>query len=214
MFFVGFNIHAVMLMQERGLTEAEAGGVFLSISVAHAVGTLLYGCIVVDAMRDKRMLLVVNTAVACVAMLAGAVFHGMRMAHVFGVVFGAMHAMVFLSLDATIPHFFGTKHLGSISGLARGISFFGGASGPLLFDVCKRATGSYTLAMCICAALMAAAGCLACFARDTSMELQGDTAYGPYGKECPVLHGVEDFAEGDALRLPGGDEREELLQRV
>eukprot|EP01062_Namystynia_karyoxenos_P033202 TRINITY_DN24417_c0_g1_i2.p1 TRINITY_DN24417_c0_g1~~TRINITY_DN24417_c0_g1_i2.p1 ORF type:complete len:513 (+),score=174.53 TRINITY_DN24417_c0_g1_i2:88-1539(+) len=165
-FFVGFNLHAIAVMQERGVSEAEASGVFISISTAHVAGTLFYGVAVVDAVRDKRRLLVINTAVACAAMLAGAYFHGMRMAHVFGVIFGAMHAMVFLSLDATIPHFFGLLHLGSISGLARGISFFGGATGPLLFDLCKSLTGHYSAAMCGCAGLMAAVGALACCASD------------------------------------------------
>eukprot|EP01065_Artemidia_motanka_P050823 TRINITY_DN8779_c0_g1_i2.p1 TRINITY_DN8779_c0_g1~~TRINITY_DN8779_c0_g1_i2.p1 ORF type:complete len:487 (+),score=91.36 TRINITY_DN8779_c0_g1_i2:79-1461(+) len=168
MFFVGFNLHAIAVMQERGVGIDDAGAVFISIAAAHISGTLLYGVVVVDAVRDKRKLLVANTAVACAAMLAGGLFHGMRSAHGFGVVFGAMHAMVFLSLDALLPHFFGVLHLGSISGLARGISFLGGATGPVLFDICKGYTGHFSLVMFVCAAAMALIGVLACFASDPS----------------------------------------------
>ena len=66
-----------------------------------------------------------------------------------GGVLGAASALSNIGLSTIIPETFGTKHLGSITGLFSTTGVGGSALGPLLFGLAFDSGGSYSMALLV-----------------------------------------------------------------
>jgi MFS family permease len=134
--------HQISLLGERGLSTAEAAANFMPQTVAGLVATLATGHLV-DRISSRWL------TVVAMLMLAGALLWAIVVdpgwsAIGFGVALGASGSSIRALEAASVPKYFGTKHLGSIRGFVASISVGSTAFGPLLFATGFQATGSYT----------------------------------------------------------------------
>jgi MFS family permease len=134
--------HQISLLGERGLSTAEAAANFMPQTVAGLVATLATGHLV-DRISSRWL-----TAVSML-MLAGALIWAVVVdpgwsALGFGATLGASGSSIRALESASIPKYFGVKHLGSIRGFVASVSVGSTAFGPLLFATGFEATGSYT----------------------------------------------------------------------
>jgi MFS family permease len=134
--------HQISLLGERGLSTAEAAANFMPQTVAGLLATLATGNLV-DKMSSRWL------TVASMLMLAGAMVWAVVVdpgwsALGFGVTIGASGSSIRALESASVPKYFGTKHLGSIRGFVASVSVGSTAFGPLLFATGFEATGSYS----------------------------------------------------------------------
>ena len=134
--------HQISLLGERGLSTAEAAANFMPQTIAGLVATLATGHLV-DRISSRWL------TAASMLMLAGALVWAVVVdpgwsAIGFGVALGASGSSIRALESASVPKYFGTKHLGSIRGFVASISVGSTAFGPLLFATGFEATGSYT----------------------------------------------------------------------
>lgn len=134
--------HQISLLGERGLSTAEAAANFIPQTVAGIVGTLITGHLV-DRISPRwlataSMLLLSTALVWAVLVSPGWSAVG------FGMAIGAAAPSMRALEAASVPRYFGTKHLGSIRGFVGSLSVGSTAFGPLLFAVAFESTGSYT----------------------------------------------------------------------
>ena len=134
--------HQISLLGERGLSTAEAAANFMPQTIAGLVATLATGHLV-DRISSRWL------TAASMLMLAGALVWAVVVdpgwsAIGFGVALGASGSSIRALESASVPKYFGTKHLGSIRGFVASISVGSTAFGPLLFATGFEMTGSYT----------------------------------------------------------------------
>jgi MFS family permease len=134
--------HQISLLGERGLSAAEAAANFMPQTIAGLVATLAIGHLV-DRISSRWL------TAASMLMLAGALVWAVVVdpgwsAIGFGVALGASGSSIRALESASVPKYFGTKHLGSIRGFVASISVGSTAFGPLLFATGFEVTGSYT----------------------------------------------------------------------
>jgi MFS family permease len=132
----------ISLLGERGLSTAEAAANFIPQTVAGLLATLATGHMV-DRINSRWL------TAASMLMLAGALVWAVVVnpgwsAIGFGVALGASGASIRALEFASVPRYFGTRHLGSIRGLVASVSVGSTAFGPLLFATGFELTGSYT----------------------------------------------------------------------
>lgn len=137
--------HQISLLGERGLSAAEAAANFMPQTIAGLVATLATGHLV-DRLSSRWL------TAASMLMLTGALVWAVVVdpgwsAIGFGVALGASGSSIRALESASVPKYFGTKHLGSIRGFVASISVGSTAFGPLLFATGFETTGSYTTAL-------------------------------------------------------------------
>jgi MFS family permease len=155
--------HQISLLGERGLSAAEAAANFMPQTIAGLVATLATGHLV-DRISSRWL------TAASMLMLAGALVWAVFVdpgwsAIGFGVALGASGSSIRALESASVPKYFGTKHLGSIRGIVASISVGSTAFGPLLFATGFEATGSYTTVLLGSVALPLAVVIAAIFVR-------------------------------------------------
>lgn len=134
--------HQISLLGARGLSPAEAAANFAPQTVAALTGTLVVGALA-DRIRHRWLIAGAMAALAGALVLGTAVTPGV-VAIAFGALVGAAGGGMRAVEVATFPHYFGTRHIGSIRGLVAALSVASTAFGPLLFAVGRDLTGSYT----------------------------------------------------------------------
>jgi MFS family permease len=137
--------HQISLLGERGLTAAQAAANFIPQTVAALVGTLAAGYL---ADRIKHRWLVI-AAMLC---LAGGLALGTQVtpgpsALAFGALIGASGGSMRAIEAASIPRYFGIRHIGSLRGLVAALSVASTAFGPLLYALALDETGGYTIVL-------------------------------------------------------------------
>ncbi|MFZ5847295.1 MAG: MFS transporter [Actinomycetota bacterium] len=134
--------HQISLLGERGLSTAEAAANFIPQTVAGLVATLATGHLV-DRISSRWL------TAASMLLLTGALGWAVVVnpgwsAIGFGVALGASGSSIRALESASVPRYFGTRHLGSIRGFVASVSVGSTAFGPVLFATGFQATGSYS----------------------------------------------------------------------
>lgn len=80
--------------------------------------------------------------------------------------YGVAGGLFVVVLTVAFPRFFGRAHLGAISGLNTSVMVFASAIGPILFDIGRKATGSFTVVLLLSCLMPVAVGIMGLRARD------------------------------------------------
>ena len=137
----GIFFHLVSIFDTQGLSAALAASVFVPVSIAAALSTLLGGYL-----ADRfplKYLLALSLVMQAVSLISVRILNGPGTAILFGVILG-----VSIGISRTVgtvvwPAFYGRLHLGSIFGFIFAISIIGAAIGPLPFGFVYDKIGSY-----------------------------------------------------------------------
>ena len=141
----------IPLLQDAGLTAAEAGGLAAIMGLSVMVGRLLIGFII-DRIFAPYVTAMAFTLVAlgCLALGLGGVDYAIFAAIALGFAVGAEVDLI----GYFTARYFGLQHYGAIYGLLYSVFIFGAAISPLYTGYIWDVTGNYDLALMIAAALM------------------------------------------------------------
>lgn len=143
--------HQISLLTARGLTVTEAAANFIPQTIAGLAATLVTGYLI-DRFAPRWMT-ASSMVVLAAALLWGTTVSPGLSAVFFGILLGTSGNMIRNVEASTLPHYFGTKHLGSIRGVVSSISVGGTAAGPLAFAAVYDRVGSYSPVMIASAAV-------------------------------------------------------------
>jgi OFA family oxalate/formate antiporter-like MFS transporter len=145
-----FNI--VSIFNEAGLDRTRAISIFLPASFV-AVSINFIGGWLSDYIRLKYLLML-NMLGIVLSAWALTQLDSFAWAYWVLVLGNGIFSGIFSVVNTvTWPRFFGTKHLGSISGFAMSWTVIASAFGPYLFSLALKFTGSYTVGIAICVAM-------------------------------------------------------------
>jgi MFS family permease len=169
--------HQISLLTARGLTVTEAAANFIPQTLAGLAATMATGYLI-DRYAPRWMTVGSMLALAAALLWGPTVQPGLS-AVVFGVLLGVAGNMIRTVEAATLPHYFGTLHLGSIRGIISSISVGGTAAGPLAFAAVYDAVGSYSPVMVASAAVPLSIAVWALVAREPVALLAGGAGSPP-----------------------------------
>lgn len=156
LFITAITFHIVSLFDEAGLDRIQAISIFLPASFI-AVAINFLGGWLSDYIRLKYLLMLnmLGIIIAGIALTQLGTFHW---AYWLLVVGNGVSSGIFSVINTvTWPRFFGTKHLGSISGFAMSWTVIASAIGPFIFSLSLKHTNTYTMGIAVC---MVMAACL------------------------------------------------------
>jgi MFS transporter, OFA family, oxalate/formate antiporter len=147
MYFTGLTFNIVSVFEEAGMTRARAVSIFLPASVI-ALVLNLFGGWISDHIRLKYL---ATAQAAGILISTFAVFFLSTPATVLILIIGngINGGMFGIVVNVPWPRFYGTTHLGRISGFAMGWTVAGSAMGPYLFSLALSLFGSYGAASVI-----------------------------------------------------------------
>lgn len=146
--FTAIAFHVVSLFEEGGMTRPQAFAIFLPASVISVLVRLAAGW-VSDHIELKRLLLVMLAGMAI--SMAGAMTLAPGPAVTALIVGnGIAGGLVGLLMGITWPRYYGSAHLGAISGFSMAMTVFGSAVGPWLFGQGLARTRSYDAGFALC----------------------------------------------------------------
>lgn len=180
MFTTAVAFHQISLLTARGLTVTEAAANFIPQTLAGLAATIVTGYLI-DRFAPRWMTAGSMLALAAALLWGPSVQPGLS-AVIFGVLLGTAGNMIRTVEAATLPHYFGTRHLGSIRGIVSSISVGGTAAGPLAFAAVYDQVGSYSPVMVASAAIPLAIALWALVAREPTPFIgggEGDEAWLP-----------------------------------
>ena len=155
LFSTGLTFHIFSIFTEVGMERNDAVSIFLPAAIISVSINFIVSW-ASDFIRLKVFLLIeVAAQILCMAAL---VFLKQGLPYVLLIVgYGITGGLFGLLSTVTWPKFYGTKHLGAISGFSFSMLVAGSAVGPLFFSACLKFLGSYSYAglfsMIFCAAL-------------------------------------------------------------
>lgn len=135
------SFHQVSILGEQGLTPLEAAANFIPQTGAGLAATLATGMLV-DRVRPRLVLALSMASLAAAIVVLPWVSPGV-MAGLYGAAFGAAGGSARALEAAALPRLFGTRHLGSIRGVAMTLTVVGTAVAPFLVSLGRDLTGSY-----------------------------------------------------------------------
>jgi len=135
------NFHQVTLLSESGFTSSEAAALFLPQVIGSTIGSPAMG-IALDRVGARFAPAIQMALLAATLVMAGTASSTAAVigyATFFGLTAGASR-----SLSATLmPKWFGTRHLGSISGALTFAGVVSSAAGPFAFSITEIISGGY-----------------------------------------------------------------------
>lgn len=155
LFVTAITFHIVSIFQEVNLDRTSAISIFLPSSFV-AVSINFIGGWLSDYIRLKYLLMlnmigVIMASVALIQLDTASDSYWLLFTGI-GIVSGVFSVIN----TVTWPRFFGTKHLGSISGFAMSWTVIASAIGPFLFSLSLKHSGSYMIGIIVCMAMATA----------------------------------------------------------
>ena len=151
MLVTALNFHQISLLGDAGLTTSEAAAMFLPQFVGTAVAGIAFGWIS-DRLTARALVPLAMTVLAVTLLLAGTLTGGpavLLYALLLGASGGAMRSVG----STLLPRWFGTDHIGSISGLSTFVGVAATSMGPVAYSIARDATGTYTTASLVFVAI-------------------------------------------------------------
>ena len=155
LFATGFTFHVASVFTEAGLEEQDAYKIFLPAAIISAVISLLFSYIS-DFIKLKYILML--QAFGIILICVSIPFLGTHTEYARKILIlgsGIAGGLMYLLLSVTWPRFYGTTHLGSITGLVLAFAVGGSAVGPFMMSMSLDQCGSYAQACWICAMVTA-----------------------------------------------------------
>ena len=141
MLATGLNFNQLALLGEAGLTADAATLMFLPQVIGASVAGLAMGAIA-DRTSSRRVVPVSMAFLVAALVLAAFVAPG-ALVIAYAVTIGAAGGAIRSVEGTLLPRWFGTLHLGSISGLGTLLNVGASALGPLIFSLGFDLTGSF-----------------------------------------------------------------------
>ncbi len=147
LYITAYTFHVVSVFEHYGFDSDTAVSIFLPTAVVAVIFTFT-GSWLSDYMRLK-FLLSFNTFGLLLSMLGM-----LLLGSAYGISLiiagnGISNGMFGILMSITWPRFFGTGHLGKISGFAMSWTVIGSALGPFIFSLSNRMTQSYNYAVMV-----------------------------------------------------------------
>lgn len=152
LFVTAITFHIVSIFDEAGMDRDTAVSIFLPASVIAVSCNFIFGWLS-DYIQLKYLLLMNQLGIIIAAY---AVLHlgSSPLAFYLLIIGNGMGSGMFSVLSSvTWPRFFGTRHLGAISGFAMSWVVIGSAFGPFLYSLSLKYTESYNTSAIICMAI-------------------------------------------------------------
>lgn len=137
----GLNFNQIALLGEAGLSGSEAALMFLPQVIGASVAGLGMGAIA-DRTSSRKVVPVSMALLIGALVLAAFVSPGL-MVLAYAVTIGAAGGAIRSVEGTLLPRWFGTLHLGSISGLSTLLNVGASALGPVVFSLGRDLTGSF-----------------------------------------------------------------------
>jgi MFS family permease len=137
----GLHFHMVSIFHDAGLSSAAAAAAFMPLAITGALVRVISG-VLVDRVPVRYLFsaaLFAQTASLVMAPHLG----GTTSALIYGIVLGATGSLQLTVNSVVWAHYYGRRHLGSVSGLAMSIVIAGSALGPLPMGLARDLMGSY-----------------------------------------------------------------------
>jgi MFS family permease len=157
----GLHFHMVSIFADAGLSASAAAAAFMPVALASAVFRLAGG-VLVDRV-PVRYLLSVALVGQTISLLMAPRLQDSTTALVYGIVLGLTGSLQLTVGNVVWAKYYGRRHLGSITGVARLVSNGASALGPMPMGIARDVFGSYTLALTVAAALPLALSVLVLF---------------------------------------------------
>jgi MFS family permease len=151
MLTTGLNFHQIAVLGEQGLTATQAAANFLPQTVAGLAGTIGVGALA-DRI-DPRFGMFGSMLLLAGALLILPLTGPGWTVITYGMLLGAAGGSIRTIEAVAYANYFGTRHLGSIRGLATTISVASTAFGPLLLSTGQQVTGHFWHVAAGCAAI-------------------------------------------------------------
>jgi len=152
LFMTALTFHIISLASESGLDSQRAIAIFLPASFI-AVSINFIGGWLSDYIKLKYLLMVHLTGVLIASFALIQLEHSPSAYSFLILGFGMCSGIFSIINTVTWPRFFGTKHLGSISGFSMSWTVIASAIGPYIFSLSLKYSGSYTTGILICAGI-------------------------------------------------------------
>ena len=141
----------IPLLQDAGLSAAEAGGLAAIMGLSVMIGRLLIGFVIDRVFAPYVTAFVFGcTGLGCLALTLGGVDYAIVTAIALGFAVGAEVDLI----GYYTARYFGLAHYGSIYGLQYSIFIFGAGVSPIYTGYIWDVTGSYDIALMMAAGLM------------------------------------------------------------
>ena len=152
LFNTAFTFHVVSIFESAGMTRLQAVAIFLPASFI-SIGVNFAVSMLSDYIK-LRYILILHIVTIVFTM-----FFLSRLAPGFNIImliitFGTLNGVFNISNSVIWPRYYGTQHLGAITGMIMGFIVAGSAVGPYFFSLIFDLTGSYSAASIICLAIM------------------------------------------------------------
>ncbi len=146
LFITAISFHVVSIFEEVNLTRDVAVSIFIPSSII-AMSVNFFGGYLSDHIKLKY--LVMFNLLGIIVASIGVIFLGGASWGLMAIIIGNGITQGVMSIINTVvwPRFFGTKHLGAISGYSMSWTVVGSALGPYLFSLSLRYGGAYDIAL-------------------------------------------------------------------
>lgn len=165
--------HQISILGAQGLSPIEAAANFLPQTLTGIAATLAAGALS-DRIPPKYFVTFSMVTMAVALLLIPTITPGWT-ALLYGLALGAAGGSIRGIEAAAFARYFGTRHIGSIRGVATAINLASTAAGPLVLSIGRDLSGGYQLPVVCLAVLPLAVGILAVFARTPSRDLSMQT---------------------------------------
>lgn len=155
--------HQIAILGEQGLTPLEAAASFLPQTVTGILATVLTGSLI-DRTSPKLFVVFSMTTLSVSLLMLPLVEPGWT-AVLYGLILGAAGGSLRGMEAAAYVRYYGTKHIGSIRGVATSISLASTAFGPLALALGLELTGGFTIPAMFLAVMPLLVVAFALFAR-------------------------------------------------
>jgi MFS family permease len=151
MLSTALNFHQISLLGDAGLTAAEAAAMFLPQFVGTAVAGVAFGWL--SDRLSGRSLIPLSMAILTATLLVASVLSEGPLVFIYALLLGAAGGASRSVGSTLMPRWFGTDHIGAITGLSTLVGVASTAVGPVAYSLARDITGTYTSSSLVFAAV-------------------------------------------------------------
>ncbi len=142
MLATALNFHQISLLGDAGLTPGQAAAMFLPQFVGTAISGVAFGWLS-DRLTGRTLIPLSMSILAITLLLASNLDAGPIVA-AYALALGAAGGASRSVGSTLMPRWFGTDHIGSITGLSTLVGVASTAVGPVAYSIARDVTGTYT----------------------------------------------------------------------
>lgn len=142
MLSTALNFHQISLLGDAGLTAGEAAAMFLPQFIGTALAGVAFGWL--SDRLTGRTLIPLSMAILTTTLLLAASLSAGPLVLVYALLLGASGGASRSVGSTLMPRWFGTDHIGAITGLSTLVSVASTAVGPVAYSLARDVTGTYT----------------------------------------------------------------------